>query len=42
MEQVVVWCQQMIHLGYTVTIDYNRDTGIYYCTAVRTIARRRK
>ena len=41
-EQVVVWCQQMIHLGYTVTIDYNRDTGIYYCTAVRTIARRRK
>ena len=29
------WTNQMIELGYTVTVTYNQETGIYTCVAIR-------
>ncbi len=34
-DAVLEWSDRMVHRGYAVTIDYDRKTGIYHCTAVK-------
>ena len=29
------WCLQMAHDGYEVTLEYDVETGVYTCTAVK-------
>ena len=33
-DKAYAWADQMALLGYTVTVEYNENTGVYTCTAV--------
>ena len=34
-EEAVAWCASMILDGYTVTMDFDEETGTYTCIAIR-------
>ena len=35
--EVTYWVSNMIRRGYAVTIDYDKETGVYSCTAYRKV-----
>ena len=33
-QAAIRWCNDMVDQGYYVTMDYDKETGVYICTAV--------
>ncbi len=34
-QEAISWCEKMEELGYTVTISFDEETGIYTCIATK-------